>query len=266
MILIFFSYICSIMTIDNIKSELVIVIGDSHANYNYIKQRIKLFKLKNVTFLHVGDFGVGFIPEHKDIEILKRFDEFLLEHNCTLYSIRGNHDKPKYFDGKWSNQFSNIFLVEDYTVLNINDENYLLVGGAISIDRKINIEKMVEYPMYEKYWIDESFVLREDLLNEMNNITYVITHSCPDMIEPYNYVNNSYMSHGLKVESMSGIDPELKNDINNERINITKMYDILKQKNNIKNWYFGHFHRSQRQDFENTVFYTLDINEFKEVR
>ena len=250
MILIFFSYICSIMIKYNIKSEMVITIGDSHGNFHIIMKQIERLKITNTTFIHVGDFGVGFINENKEIERLHKLNKFLNNNNNTLYSIRGNHDKPEYFNDKWSDIFTNIFLVKDYTVLNINNENFLLVGGAISIDRNRRISNNDN-----SYFENECFVLREDLLYEMNNIVHVITHSAPDVIEPYNYNDNSHID-----------DLTLKDDINTERINITKMYNILKEKNNIKNWYFGHFHRTQRQDFENTIFYTLDINEFKEVR
>lgn len=245
-----------------IKSDLTIVIGDTHRNHNYIINKIKHLKLENTTFIHVGDFGVGFISEEKDILLLTYLNDCLKEHNSFMYVIRGNHDNPKYFNGEWSNIFSNLFLVEDYTILNINDENYLLAGGAISIDRMDRLKNTHEI----SYWKDEFFTLREDLLKEMYNITYVITHSSPGFVKPFNYTHNSHMSHGLSIENYSKNDKELKNDINKERYDITKMYNLLKVNNNIKKWYFGHYHKSNREVYENTIFYTLDIGEFMEVK
>jgi hypothetical protein len=40
--------------------------------------------------------------------------------------------------------------VSDYSVININDENFLMIGGAVSIDRTVQRQKS-----YVAWWEDE---------------------------------------------------------------------------------------------------------------
>jgi hypothetical protein len=53
--------------------------------------------------------------------------------------IRGNHDDPYYFNNKVFS-YSNVELLEDYTILTVGNDNILCVGGAISIDRLYRLE------------------------------------------------------------------------------------------------------------------------------
>lgn len=246
-----------------------ICVGDTHGNFKLISHRIKSLKLTDMTIFHVGDFGVGFNLEY-EISELSKLDDILQKVNCKLYVIRGNHDDPYYFDGKWSDQFKNIFLVKDYTVVEVNGENVLMVGGAISIDRRQRNESRLEYARYNiskiTYWPNEHFNLDIEKLKELKNIDYVITHSCPDFCAPVNCTSNVRGSHGHIVEQFAELDDKLKDDLNLERINHTKMYDILIENNKIKKWLYGHFHQKHSEVINNTEFIILDIGQFLEVR
>lgn len=253
------------------NSNGLITIGDTHGNFKLISRRVKSLQLNDFTLIHVGDFGVGFYDEHKDIESLNALDKVLIDANCKLYVIRGNHDKPYLFNGEWSNQFKNITLVKDYSVLNVNNKNVLLVGGAISIDRRGRKKQQLEYANIgidkESYWYDELFELNEELLKEFRDIEYVVTHSCPAFCSPVNSFTNEHDSHGYLVEQFARRDSMLKDDLNKERINISKMYDILIENNkNIKKWIYGHFHRSHKEVHNNIEFITLNVDEFLEIK
>ena len=122
-----------------------IVVGDTHGNHKLIIHRIKSLQLTDMTILHVGDFGVGFNDENVDRAELRKLDNVLIEKNCKLIVIRGNHDNPALFDGKWSDSFKNIEMVPDYTIVNVNGDDILMVGGAISIDRGPRKRDMLSY-------------------------------------------------------------------------------------------------------------------------
>lgn len=246
--------------------------GDIHGNFKLISHKIKSLKITDSVIIQVGDFGVGFNYKKFEKEDLDFLDKVLKDTNCILYAIRGNHDKPELFDGKWSNQFDNINLLPDYSIIEVNGENILLAGGAISIDRndrKIKMMQSIEnYHIFlELYWANEIFVLNEDKLKSMRNIDYVITHSCPKMCQPINNFENIPYSHGNLVEYFAKKgDGHLKQDLNSERIDLQKMYDILKENNNIKKWFYGHFHSSNKETINNTEFITLDIDEFYKIK
>jgi len=245
---------------------MFVVIGDTHGNYKYIRGIIENRDIRDTTFLHVGDFGVGFAPEGVDRAEINKINTILEARNCQMYVIRGNHDKPYCFDGTW--KWTNIELVPDYTVVTVNGDDILMVGGAVSIDRAGRKKDMLRYAAQgndrELYWFDEDFVLDEEKLKEVAGVRYVVTHTCPHFAEPVN--NIGIPTHGWFVEGFCAEDPKLKEDLNKERDDMTKMYEILKEKNLIEKWFYGHFHKAYAAYYEDTDFVLLDINEFKEIR
>jgi DNA repair exonuclease SbcCD nuclease subunit len=167
--------------------------------------------------------------------------------NSDLFVIRGNHDKPIYFDG--TTVLSNVTLLKDYTVVNINGWNILGVGGATSVDRVKR--KGYWYPKKNDYWADEIFILNEDILNELRDIDIVVTHSAPNFCNPLTKVG---------MEQWIPDDKNLEIDVTFERHQLTIMYNILSENNNISEWYYGHFHHNTKTYYGNTVFQCLGID------
>ena len=178
-----------------------------------------------------------------------------------MVAIRGNHDDPDFFKG--NHIYSNLQLVEDYTMMEIYDKKYLFVGGAISIDRKMRLHDMQNAAAYgskkESYWFDEVFVLDEEKLKNINGIDVVVTHTAPTYCYPDNKLTFGYM-----VNEFAQYDDQLIPDLKVERADITKMFDILhKNGNNISEHYYGHFHASHITMNGYTNHYLLNINEFR---
>lgn len=225
---------------------MAIFIGDSHGNINYIKDVIWKHKIYGQSFIHVGDFGVGY-PNNKETW-LKDLDTFLTKYNCSMYVVRGNHDDPEYFKGK--HVYSNLKLVEDYTVLQIEGKSILCVGGGISINRK-----------QCTYGIDvfhnEEFVFNEDKVKDLRGIDCVVTHVAPDFCYPNGPMPRIVME-------FAAFDSNLLSDLLVEREDVTKLYNALKVNNNITDWFYGHYHKSHNEIIDGTIFTLLDINEFKD--
>jgi metallophosphoesterase superfamily enzyme len=97
-------------------------LGDIHGGFNIINQYIKMYGLKDLDIIQVGDFGVGFNTFEKELRNLKMTNDVLEKNNIHLWAIRGNHDYKPYFDNDPFN-LSNIHLVKDYTVLNLAGKN-----------------------------------------------------------------------------------------------------------------------------------------------
>lgn len=240
---------------------MLIFSGDWHGDFQKVTKEIKKLDLRDCTIFQVGDFGIGFNRKEKEIRVLEAFNQTLRARNIKIYAIRGNHDDPSYFN---NDVYGNITLLKDYSVITEDSINILCVGGAISCDRKPNpdIRDINGKPHKGRkegsnYWKDEVFVLDTSKLKDLKNIDIVVTHSAPHFCQP--------ITKG-GIEKWIKHDPELDEECTKERNDHTQMYDILKENNNIKSWFYGHMHFSNTEYFDNTKFVLLDINEFYELR
>jgi len=235
--------------------------GDTHGNNDYLKMIIDDKGIRNTTIIHAGDFNVGFNGMDEEIKKLKKLDLWLGERNIILAICRGNHDNPNYFDG--TIMFNNLKLYPDYTVLNVEGKNILLVGGAISIDRvphrRYNIMEIIQNNHSEKryHWEGEKFVLDREKLEGMRDINVVVTHTAPSFAKPFNVKGKwPYI-----VAHFMGEDPNLGDDLVAERTLLDEMYTILNKNNYIELWAYGHFHQNLETIHDATTFKMLAINE-----
>ena len=242
----------------------MILIGDTHGNNKHIKMLIKDRNYRDTDLIHVGDFGVGFNGMGQELKNLNALNDFMKERNLTLHVIRGNHDNPHYFDGTYLN--TNLKLHPDYTVLNIEDKNILLVGGAVSIDRVMrrdyNIMEVTRDMHSENryHWEGEKFILDKEKLESMRGINIVVTHTAPHYAKPFDVKGKwPYI-----VTQFMGEDPTLGDDLVAERTLLDEMYNILDKNNYIEDWFYGHFHRNELTNHGHTLFHMLAINEMCE--
>ena len=122
------------------KKDKIILVGDIHGEYSRLRYNINRLNHEDAYIIQVGDFGMGFYKlNYYKNEVFPKLNETLVNRNCHLYVIRGNHDDPEYF--KQTNNpfdFSNITLLEDYSELTLLSKSILLIGGAVSIDAQLN--------------------------------------------------------------------------------------------------------------------------------
>lgn len=225
--------------------------GDIHGKYDIIPNFIRDNELDTCAVFQVGDFGIGFLQDHNEQKRLKYLNNRMKHSNSDLFTIRGNHDNPKYFYG--NTILSNVRLMKDYDIININGWNILGIGGANSIDR---VDRTGWWDKKTNdWWEDEVIDYNEDILTTLTDIDIVITHSAPDFCEPL-IKNNLY--HWMTR------DDKIETDISIERYLLTRIYEILSIKNNISDWYYGHFHYNFKTYRDNTSFTGLDINKIIE--
>ena len=242
---------------------MVILLGDIHGQFKKIKNIIEQKQIGNseeITYIiQVGDFGIGF-DDRNDIDSIISLNEFFKSRNIILLAIRGNHDDPKYFNG--DHIYTNLKLLKDYTVMEIEGNKYLFVGGAVSIDRNLRLSSMQEYASYGEvkklYWFDEPFYLDKEKISNIENIDVVITHTAPEWCYPDNR-----QGFGDFVESFSYQDSNLLSDLKNERDLVTEMFRLLKDKSLVKLHYYGHFHSSEITLNGMTFHCLLNIDEFR---
>lgn len=244
----------------------MIFVGDTHG-IRPIFNIIEYNSIRGSNLIHVGDFGLGFQDIIRDVKNLLTLDEMLLETNNILYVIRGNHDCPIFWDkSKGLNlpKFKNLRLIEDYSVINIENKNILFIGGAISIDRQLRKE---DFP-YPSWWEDEVFNFNEKLLENniknKTNIDIVVTHTAPMFVFPKDF-DAKIVKEFAKIENLHGRD--LIKELKEEREILNNIYNIITSKFNYKpkHWVYGHFHQDEVEVYKDTEFTCLGINKIKEI-
>ena len=239
--------------------------GDTHGNHKQIIYYIKSRKITNAVIFHVGDFGIGFKTYERDVEDLISLNELLKDKGVMMYVIRGNHDNKIFFNGEYV--YDNLKLVEDYTVVEVNNKKVLMVGGALSIDRTsrqiANLDN-IEIGREERYyWPTEVFVLNEEKLAEIKDIDIVVTHTSPSFAYPTNIGGYPPI-----VMEYSTVDKTLLTELDAERELVSKFWELVKVNNKPNFYYYGHFHSSNEENIMNgydftTKFTCLGIAELK---
>lgn len=232
----------------------ILVCGDIHCNLDIIPNYLRDFNLNNCAVIQVGDFGIGYETENKEKRRLNYLNDRLKLTNSKLFVIRGNHDNPAYFNNY---EMSNLILLKDYSVIELNSKNILCVGGAVSADRKSR-KGYLTWTDSMEWWTKEEFVYDQNKIKELRNIDIVVTHSAPTITYPFE-VNYKESILSINIEN----DKVLLSDIKKERESLTKMWKELSINNHIEKWYHGHFHLSRKSHYENTTFIALNINEIK---
>lgn len=224
----------------------IVVVGDVHGEFNKLRYDINRLGHENAYIIQVGDFGMGFhSPNYYRDHAFPKLNEALVNANCHLYAIRGNHDDPEYF--KQTNNpfgFSNITLLQDYAELELLGKSILLVGGAVSIDRGWREEG-------KSYWSNEVFNLKLEHEFPYKDRQYdlVVTHTRPGVCGAFKGF--------FKIKEYCDDDPDLKNDLIEE----SQLVDYLYEHTKPKNWIYGHFHESNVIRYQDTTFRCLNIDE-----
>jgi len=227
------------------ENNPIYIIGDIHGAFGRLKNLVWHKNLRDCTIICVGDLGVGFCTKYENnVRECDILNQFFAKLNIVFMSIRGNHDDPIFFNHPEKRiDLDNFKLLPDYHTETLNGEQFLFVGGAISIDRIMRIPNI-------SYWNDEAFVLDE---NKVSKCDVLITHSAPTWIGPYDKSG---------IGSWIQNDHTLWDDCVKERKDHSRLIELCKPKKS----YHGHFHCSSWVDEAGCFSTILDIEEIKEHR
>ncbi len=228
--------------------ETISLLSDIHGNINPILKWNNL--VENSVLIQLGDDCIVHYDYHPIAYKLEK-------RNNKLLVLRGNHYSVA-FDGSSVGDKDSVTFVSDYTVLNLNDKNFLFIGGAVSLDRKWRREYRQKYPFSENWYReDEALPYDEEKLSSLPKIDFLLTHTGPKTaltkLDP-NFVKKFFED-----------DDKLFDDLALENKNINQIYKKISEQEHTTKGYFGHFHLSETGLFENIPFRCLDINEIVEL-
>ena len=223
------------------NADNVYGIGDTHSLA--FESILRHYELKDFILIHVGDCGVGFDHPARDLLELQYLDEYCKENNGQILMIRGNHDRPECWHNTFfSDQLERVHLVKDYERYMINGREFLLVGGATSVDRYFRILDV-------DYFDGEEFNLSKDY-EDLTPCDVLVTHTMGTHQPPHD--GNGRIAHYFKN------DPLLEDELAEEQDKVEKLYCQVTPKI-LHVW--GHMHYPQNEVVDGTRWRCLDINE-----
>lgn len=232
------------------KKEKLIVCGDVHGKLSTLVWKLaEQYKYTNVDVLILGDLGAGFgRPKSLDVmysSIKKRLES----RNIDLYTIRGNHDNPDFFNGTVN--FPKLHLIPDHTVIELCGFTIYPIGGGTSEDQEFRKKYNKRYQAYgsEKriWWEGErpTQIFEPDLPLKVDIIA---SHIAPISFRPI-------------AEKIEDVDPPVWDMVVEDR---TYLEHVLNE-TRAAYWFYGHYHKSQAGEFGSLIYRCLGELELLEV-
>lgn len=226
-----------------LEEKPIILIGDVHGDWHFLREFAIKFPEFNV--IQLGDFGMGYMEPSKQHFKLDNLSKVFEKANSHLYVIRGNHDDPKYFDDRVIND--RITFLRDYSVLTTyNGDRIQLVGGGISVDRKLREEN-------KGWWKGEKIVFSPV---KIEKVDCFLSH-----VPPKNFILDKFQTNGF-VDVFCKEDLTLREELKEEQELMQNLFDLSQA--NLS--YFGHMHvDTSCVDGFHRRYRCVDINEALEL-
>jgi len=203
----------------------IYLLGDHHGTYQDLLVETDRIKLRDAILVHVGDGEEGY--DGLDAAFFRKLSSEFGARGIEYLSIRGNHSNPVFFNG--DHIFDNVKLLPDYTRREWHGQNWLFVGGAVSINRLDRVRG-------KTWWPEEAFALNRKLAGPAD---VLVTHSGPTWIIPPQ--RNAFVAQYCRDEKERGKD--LRKELRHERNLHDELFNLVRP----KFWYLGHFHQSLRK-------------------
>ena len=246
------------------------ICGDIHGELSGLVRNSVNRGISCADILVVGDFGAGFgRPKSMDVAYGKVCTT-LEKNDICIYTIRGNHDNPAFFDGL--HDFEWLHFLSDHRIIELCGKRIYPIGGAVSADidfvdpltrksRRIINETLIRMGSSKRiWWPDEaptqivygsapsasSGTLASIEIPE--GIDIVVSHEAPLSFEPsLMQANHVRDETWLKiVESRKYLD-----------------YVLSQVKPTL--WFYGHYHCHYEGNYQNTLYRCLDIAEMSQI-
>lgn len=210
------------------KVDHIYFIGDIHGQFEpLVFSLMSKYKITDAVVIVCGDIGIGFCNIKYYIELFGRINKKLQKQNIHLYFIRGNHDDPSYFNNtpeELVKGLTNIHLISDWSILNINEHNILCIGGATSIDKIYRMPGI-------SWWEGESVTEMPEFIFD-SGYDIVISHAAPIFCPPVHMRDpGGWMS-----------EEDFERSTSDRKILADIYYKSCEKNIPVKYWFYGHYH------------------------
>lgn len=239
------------------------ICGDIHGELFGLVRNALNRGISCADILVVGDFGAGFgRPNSMNVAYGKVLPT-LEKNDICIYSIRGNHDDPAFFDGL--HDYGRLHFLPDHRSIELCSKKIYPVGGAVSSDidlvdpltrksRRMQNDALIRYGSSRRiWWPNEAPKQIAEFLPETADI--VVSHEAPLSFEP-SLVRESHV----------------REDTWNRIVESRKYLEYLLQTAKPSLWFYGHYHHHYDGNVEfaagsegalprKTCYHCLDIAE-----
>ena len=223
--------------------------GDIHGSPWGVKKFCQKAGLtKDDILILLGDVGANYYGDWRDDEM----KGVLANLAPTILCIHGNHEmRPQVVDdyhaAEWNggkvwlqDRFPNLLFAQDGEIFTLNGLNYIVIGGAYSVDKYYRLARGYNW------WADEqpsqeikAYV--EKQLRE-NEIDVVLSHTCPYKYEPREMF--------LPMVDQSSVDDSTE-----------RWLDTIEERTDYVAWFCGHWHTDKRIDRMHFLFHSFESEE-----
>lgn len=168
------------------------ICGDIHGEVSELVRNAVNRGMSCADILVVGDFGAGFgRPKSMDVAYGK-VRAALEKNDICVYTIRGNHDDPAFFDGR--HDYERLYFLPDHHTIELCGKKIYPVGGAVSADidfvdpltrksRRMVNDALVRYGSSKRvWWSDEAPV--QLVVGSVPSVDIVVSHEAPLSFDP----------------------------------------------------------------------------------
>lgn len=210
-------------------------IGDIHGKFTELAEVLRTLPV-GAQIVCVGDIGLGFL-DSRTPDCLAVVDHVAHERSQSVTLMRGNHDDPAIWQKQrfdWNAKLKNVRIPADVHRMKVGNIHLIMVGGGTSLDRS-HPERINGHNWWEGEGVDPTAPEQvQRMVDAYGRADILITHVGPIEAKPG-------LEHDLVTfEYYSKLDPNLKQDVLDERELITQIFTI----SNARTIAFGHYHIS----------------------
>ena len=237
----------------------IFITGDTHGDFGYVMSADCKYRFSESDLIIIlGDVGLNFSNDERDSQrkhdVMKRFP-------CTFLCLHGNHEmrpdsegilckyeKKDWFGGQVfvQKKYDRLLFAVDGSRYHINGRDFLVIGGAYSIDKFIRIERGWPWFPDEQLTYEEKKTIRAEINGHGNHEDIILTHTCPYDFRPTDMFLPGYDQSTVDTTSEWFLQ---------------HIYDDLA--GNFTDWYCGHWHLER--DLDDKSFHFL-FHYFKQVK
>ena len=233
------------------------ITGDKHRCFDKLIEFCKTHHLRQKDVIIIlGDSGFNYYGDQRDDKLKAK----LAQVKVTLFCLHGNkenraHNIPTYgvrsfCGGKvyYEPQYPNVFFAIDGEIYNFCGREFIVVGGAHSVDKYRCLQEELPY-WYDEMPSCETKRIVEEKLSQMGNRIYgILTHTCPISYLPEEmFISTGRAQHERKNPRKAKKRKKKEYPLDIDRSTETWL-ESIKENNQFDIWYCGHYHVDKELD------------------